>query len=95
MGRNLEANRLLAHDYRAIDARVTAELRRVQAGPQWERGYRPHEHEWNREAWRAIGCTQWDLRDVELALIAQQVAHLLEYPSTTDTMLRERHGVAS
>lgn len=95
MNGRTETNRLTADDYRAIDARITAELARVQAGPQWERGWRPHDHEWNREAWHALGCTQWDFRDVELGLIAQQVDHLLKYPRTLDLMLRERHARAA
>lgn len=63
-------NRLTAADYAAIDARLSDTLAEYcQSHP----AFKPGAWEYKRQAWHAIGCSEYDLRNIELTLIGQQV----------------------
>ena len=67
---NIHDSRLTAEDYDRIDARLSERLGDLQ---RRRPAYRPFAHEWKRLAHHAIGCSEGDLRGVELSLIGQQV----------------------
>lgn len=75
-----QQTRLTAADFAAIDRRLTERLGDLVGWARTHGGaYEPHAHEWKRLAWNAIGCSEVDLRDTELANIAAQVEAICAY----------------
>lgn len=76
-----QQTRLTGADFAAIDQRLTERIGDLVA--IWARNhphhYQPHAHEWKRLAHHAIGCSEVDLRDTELANIAAQVEAICAY----------------